>query len=951
MSIPKKTDLLTLDYSYLGEPFCNVAANCNTDSNGLDYSYLGEPFWSAPIDTTKRYFVTSGATANLSDTSNWSYESGGATGAPVPTSSESCYFDSNSFATGCTVTVNADFSCLAMDWTGLDQTVTLSSSVYDVYVYGALTFPASNLTVTFTGTAYWYLKATTSVNITMGATTGRTLNALYFDGVGGTWTSQDDMNIGSAIVYVFAGTWNTGGHTMTFGNIRRQYQTVNPFNINLSSSIVNITSKFEFASGSNLSLDAGVSTINISGGWQVYWGSFTYYNIVCSATMHETGVGSPTMQNFTYSPSAAGSFGIGGNITVNGEFTITGANSTNSRAIFRSSILGTAYTVTCNGTANATTITNCDFRDIIFAGSEATVDFSTVEIGDCGGNSGATFRAGETRYYHVGTGNYHDAKWYSATDGGGSAKGMPLPQDTAMFDANSFDGTATLTIANIRIGSLDMSGVDDAVTLAVSNTTEYYGSYQINTNITPAGSYNKTFYGRGTHSINGAGKYLYYTYFYLGTYTFLGDWSAGEFYLNSGTIDLNDNNLTTGNFTRFLGGTAYLGSGIVEFATSVASRYIRFETGCTVYPEGSTIKLSATGSVNLEFGGYGKTFNDIWFSGTTTGSYSTTGSNTFNDIKIDAGRTVKFASGTTTTASSYTIDGESGNLITIGATTSSAHTLALTGGGKVQAKYCNISYSTASPATTFYALDSTDGGNNTNWTFGTWLEPEYGSYILTGQDASFINNYALAAGYGSYALTGKDINLVLFLIIKLIAEQGSYSLTGHDTGLLLDRVMACEQGSHLLTGQDMGLFVSKLISCEQGSFVLTGQEILFIVDKLISLGHGSYVLSGQDSALLRSLKTSLENGGYSLTGENVSVLVSKMIECGYGNYSLAGQDTGLYKNIFAVFANGNYSLSGQETPLFVSKFISLENGLYGLTGFDAEFEITNDYVPIVMIFI
>ena len=71
--------------------------------------------------------------------------------------------------------------------------------------------------------------------------------------------------------------------------------------------------------------------------------------------------------------------------------------------------------------------------------------------------------------------------------------------------------------------------------------------------------------------------------------------------------------------------------------------------------------------------------------------------------------------GTTTTATNY----DFGTGCTIDSTTASAHTIAKAGGGTASFPNLIVSYSTASPTSTFYATGSSiDLGNNTNWTFG-----------------------------------------------------------------------------------------------------------------------------------------------------------------------------------------------------------------------------------------
>lgn len=92
------------------------------------------------------------------------------------------------------------------------------------------------------------------------------------------------------------------------------------------------------------------------------------------------------------------------------------------------------------------------------------------------------------------------------------------------------------------------------------------------------------------------------------------------------------------------------------------------------------------------------------------------GSNTFNDFKIDAGRSVNFTNSTTQTFTTFTATGTAGNLITLRNTSSTTKaTLAKAGGGTILCDYMDVNYITGSPANTWYmGTHSTDGGSNTN---------------------------------------------------------------------------------------------------------------------------------------------------------------------------------------------------------------------------------------------
>ena len=48
MSLPTQTELKTMDYSYLGQPFVNVPAKTGMALSTMDYAYLAQPFVPNP---------------------------------------------------------------------------------------------------------------------------------------------------------------------------------------------------------------------------------------------------------------------------------------------------------------------------------------------------------------------------------------------------------------------------------------------------------------------------------------------------------------------------------------------------------------------------------------------------------------------------------------------------------------------------------------------------------------------------------------------------------------------------------------------------------------------------------------------------------------------------------------------------------------------------------------
>lgn len=47
MAIPTASELVTLDFAFLGLPFCNIESKSGQDTQTLDFAYLGLPWFGA----------------------------------------------------------------------------------------------------------------------------------------------------------------------------------------------------------------------------------------------------------------------------------------------------------------------------------------------------------------------------------------------------------------------------------------------------------------------------------------------------------------------------------------------------------------------------------------------------------------------------------------------------------------------------------------------------------------------------------------------------------------------------------------------------------------------------------------------------------------------------------------------------------------------------------------
>jgi hypothetical protein len=336
------------------------------------------------------------------------------------------------------------------------------------------------------------------------------------------------------------------------------------------------------------------------------------------------------------------------------------------------------------------------------------------------------------RYWVGGTDNWDSTagtKW-ATTSGGAGGAAVPTSSDNVYLDANSGSGTVTINTAGRTCLDLICTGFTG--TLAINQTISIYGSLTLASGMTLTGTvtitgvtFAATSSGKtitcagktipGSTTINGIG----------GEWILQDAWvsdSARNFNIAGGTFDANNQNVTCGRLSSSNSNTRTIKMGSGTWTLNITGSATVWDmtttTNLTLNCNTSTIKLTGARTGNQTFISGSQTFYN--FEDNSSGAFvlTTTGSPTFNSFKMSAGRTVKITAGTTLTSTTFDLNGTAGNLITITSDTASAHTIAKAGGGTVVADYCDISYSTASPAATFSATNSTDSGNNTNWSFG-----------------------------------------------------------------------------------------------------------------------------------------------------------------------------------------------------------------------------------------
>jgi hypothetical protein len=563
-----------------------------------------------------RYWVGGTGTWDTTSTTNWSATSGGASGAPVPTSSDSIFFDQAGIYN---VTLTGGLNCL--DWTVSAGAVTyVTGTTPSMTVNGNVTWGAGNV-VAFSGATFsWTFQG-------LGGTRTISTNGVAIPGNATTF-NNGTFNLGSAffatnnITHLSNPTINTNGYAFVFQAL---------FGIaghNWGSSTVTSTSSPIFAASSNITLNAGTSNLICTGPSGVSLNAAgtpaqTFYNVAFTNNGGFTASIS-NVNTFNNLSFTAGASAFSYPVTFSANQTINGSLSTvntagNSRIFFASATYGLAYTLTINGTPN---LIDADFRDLYIKGGAAPLN--GIRIGNRGNCAGINFSIPKTVYWNLaGVQNWSANGWATTPTGTPSTDNFPLPQDTATFtDAGSVTSTITLDNGIGYVPTVDMSARTTAMTLAFNNATTCYGNWTNGSGTSFSGTLALTFSGGRTQTITSAGK------------TFTCPITIDTY---GGTVQLADSlNLTTGNLVVTNGTFNTLGYAVTAGALSSTNSNVRtINLGAsTVTLNGVVNKFTCSTTTNLTFNAG---TSNIIFPSDSGGNWATVDAGTglvFYDVSI-----------------------------------------------------------------------------------------------------------------------------------------------------------------------------------------------------------------------------------------------------------------------------------------------------------------------------
>lgn len=327
-------------------------------------------------------------------------------------------------------------------------------------------------------------------------------------------------------------------------------------------------------------------------------------------------------------------------------------------------------------------------------------------------------------YWVGGTGTWNatvGTKW-ALTSGGIGGVPVPTAADNVFFDGNSGSGTVTISASSV---CLSFNSTNFAGTIAGSNALPVSGSLTIGNSGTWSYTGSLNLIATSAQTVQTNGVVLTNAFSFNGV---AGVWTLQDALTTSGAITLTRGTFDVGGFDVSAG--SFSSSAVTTRVFTLTNRTLSLTGPGTIWntgtsslltfnKTGSTVKVPTIAGVTartITTGGLA--FNNLWLTGTNSGTITFSSANTFADFKDDntSAHTLLFTAGTTTTVSTLNIVG-TGNLKTLASVTpGSAWTLSSASGTR-QVDFTSIQDSTASGGATFNAYHSLNISGNTGWSF------------------------------------------------------------------------------------------------------------------------------------------------------------------------------------------------------------------------------------------
>ena len=708
-------------------------------------------------------------TGKWDDSNHWSFSSGGASGACIPTPVDNVFFDNNSFLQNAD-TVKLDIAnafCLSMHWNvGAKNPVFRGSAISNLWIYGSLKLDTN---MVFSNGALTHFMSTQ---------TGRTIEsagkiftrAVYFEGHGGEWLLVDSMTVNSKVFHE-KGTLRFQKNTFSCGSYYSASQNYRM--LDMRSAIFRLkvdpqTNSVDFkVQNGDFKLRADSSELISSlGAPQFILGtadSLKFWNVYFlsngdNARIESNGINTSFFRRIF---SRCGSLFLGPNhfdtLELAGPATFRFSNlipqkikklitvsDCNKRISFVSAQPpGTGLIF--NTTGNL--VNDCDVNNVIIQGGGT---FTAQNSSSQGTTTGWVIvpKPPLNLYWVNGSGNWTNPYHWSTTSGGAGNGCIPTAEDNVFFDQNSFIGPSDTVLLN-SLGychNMTWGGYQsNPLFLSYSATVFIHGS-MIFDSLMNTKNINVSFQSNNTGktvasffkpldqvSFNGAGSWN----ITRGLNCMSINHVKGGVNTLSTRIDANQF-LSSGNQARSLN----LGSSICNIKATwiLNGQNLTFNSGTSqIFMNSQQMTFSSAGAnlsyfnlnfngatslANLSTNGNNSSFNKVFFEG----SAIIIGEHFFDSLLFSPGNSYQLDIAKSQTIKKYwLVRGNNCYPINLRSTTLGSQATVLKSGGSVSGDFIHMRDIKASGGATFYAgANSSNTSNNQGWIFQNQPGYNYG---------------------------------------------------------------------------------------------------------------------------------------------------------------------------------------------------------------------------------
>lgn len=697
-----------------------------------------------------RYWV--GGTDNWDGTAGtkWSTTDGGAGGAAVPTSADDVYFTASSTGT-CTISAG-NTGCKSLICTGFTGTLAGSAALT---VSGGLTL-ASGMTYSYTGTMTFDATSTgwtiTSAGLTLD-------HDVTFNGAGGGWGLADNTEWGDNNIFTLTqGRFDTNDYTM--GGGRFSSSNTNTRVLSIGSSVV--TWKFNSgapvpiwttATATNLTILYSSGIIEFTGAYSrtVSPGAAVLPHIRLTSGSNAINLGNANVASLSQASSYTGALANTA-LSIREGISLHSSSGTPSAGS-----LAWAFTATSGSHTLSSGGKTLDFPINLSLGGSSTATWTlgghltmgasrdfTVYSGTFALSSYdltvGVFSSSTTTYARAvdfGSGGIYLTRTSSSSVLNFAATNLTITPGTGKI---VLSGASSITrIVNgdgVALPSLEITAGSGATTFTSVNVNDFgitsgYTGTLTNQAITIRGSVSLPSSGptfssgsntwtlaatSGTKTVSLGGQTTSWPWVFgsgtsAATWQLTGDMNVGSntITVSYGTLSAISYNVTAGKILSTGSGARGISLGSGTWTLGGTTPWEDSGSNLTVTAGTSGLVSSSTSTV--DFKSSGKTFYGVEFNGSQV---TIRGSNTFHELTyVKADGVLYFEGNSTTTVTTWSVEGTSGHLLTVSSLTSLYHYLV--SASPQVGNYLQIMWSSASPDANWSTTNSTDLGNNVGW--------------------------------------------------------------------------------------------------------------------------------------------------------------------------------------------------------------------------------------------